>query len=400
MCTIRASGASTDAGGAAIVAAPGEESMSKPPSWDPYGPQDPDQYGGQAPYRGQSYQGRTYPGQPLHQGQPHGSPVGQQAYPDRVYGNGYYPESPQRMKRHRISRAITGAAIVVIGIIVAALIVSGGNGNHNVTTGQAAATRTSSTSKASNLAKIGSAIVLTGNKSGEKIAVTVVRLFRHPQPTRRIYTPPRGDQLYAVQLRLDDIGSAAYSGTLSNGATLVDTAGQSYQSSLDKVAECQSFPATENIAVGSSRLGCIVFEVPTTARITEVQFRLHSGMARPQTGQWNVNSDPLSSGGLNWSPAVEPTFSFPGDPQCRIRYRNNGNRTMSWTANVTVAGELITHAASTSGNIYRHNEQVSPGLSAFTAPVQLSQVSDISGVLYVPHGSSWRMYDCSVTPQR
>ena len=47
------------------------------------------------------------------------------------------------------------------------------------------------------------------------------------------------------------------------------------------------FPGTENIARGSSGLECIVFEVPDSAKIAEVQFTLDSGFAS-QTGQWNV----------------------------------------------------------------------------------------------------------------
>jgi hypothetical protein len=172
-------------------------------------------------------------------------------------------------------------------ILVAAAIA--GNGSHTVTTGQAGATPTSSASKAAGLAKIGSAIVLTGNSAGEKMAVTVVQVFRHPQPASDLDSPKQGDRLYAVQFRLRDIGSAAYSDSPSSGVAVVDAAGQSYESSIDNVAECQSFPGTENIAVGSSGLGCVVFEVPTTARITKVQFMLDSGMG-PQTGQWDVRS--------------------------------------------------------------------------------------------------------------
>ena len=80
------------------------------------------------------------------------------------------------------------------------------------------------------------------------------------------------------------------------------------------------------------------------------------------------------------SPVAEPTFTYPGGPQCKITYRDNGNGTMSWTADVTVAGELITHASDTSGNINRHDEQVTIGLNTFTASVPLSQVTDIGGV--------------------
>jgi len=92
----------------------------------------------------------------------------------------------------------------------------------------------------------------------------------------------------------------------------------------------------------------------------------------------------------------EPTFSYPGDRQCAITYRDNSNGTMSWTATVTVAGELITHASDKSGDLYRRDVQVSPGPNTFTAPQPLSQINDIGGVLYVGSAS----YGCSIAPQR
>jgi hypothetical protein len=204
-------------------------------------------------------------------------------------------------------------AVAVIVIIVAAAIASAGNGSHTVTTGQAGATPTSSASKAASpagLAKIGSAIVLTGNSAGEKMAITVVKVFRHPQPASDFDSPTQGDRLYAVQFRLHDIGSAAYSDSPSNGAAVVDAAGQSYESSLDNVAECQSFPGTENIAVDGSGLGCVVFEVATSARITEVQFTLDSGMG-PQTGQWNVRSNVTTAARATAAPASSKAVAPP-----------------------------------------------------------------------------------------
>jgi hypothetical protein len=92
----------------------------------------------------------------------------------------------------------------------------------------------------------------------------------------------------------------------------------------------------------------------------------------------------------------KPTFSYPGDRQCAIIYRDNGNGTMSWTATVTVAGELRTHASDQSGDLYSHNTQVSVGQNTFTAPQPHSQVDDIGGVLYAGSAS----YACSVAPQR
>jgi len=96
------------------------------------------------------------------------------------------------------------------------------------------------------------------------------------------------------------------------------------------------------------------------------------------------------------SSGPEPTFSYPGDRQCKITYRDNGNGTMSWTATVTVAGELITHASDNSGDLYHRDVQVSLGPNTFTAPQPLSQIDDIGGVLYVGSAS----YGCSIAPQR
>ena len=94
-------------------------------------------------------------------------------------------------------------------------------------------------------------------------------------------------------------------------------------------------------------------------------------------------------------PAAEPTFTFPGDRQCAITYRDRGDGTMSWTATTSVAGELRTHAGTGSGSLYQHDQQVPVGPSAFTAPVPLAQVDDIGGTLTTSGGGS---YACSVAP--
>ncbi len=74
-------------------------------------------------------------------------------------------------------------------------------------------------------------------------------------------------------------------------------------------------------------------------------------------GPTSAASDAPSLSGAK-SPVAEPTFTYPGGQQCKITYRDGSNGTMSWTADVTFAGELITHASDASGNIYRHDEQV------------------------------------------
>ena len=237
--------------------------------------------------------GQPWPqqGQP-HPPQPQYPPPGYA--PEPQYPPGYPPPGHRQRKswprRHKFLTAIIGVFgfFVVIGVIAAAA----GSGDHTVTTGQAGSTSSSTpaaSKAASSTARVGSVITLTGNSSGEKMAVAVTKIISHAPPASDLDAPPSGKRLYAVQFRLDDTGSAAYSDSPSNGAAVVDSAGQSYQSSFESAAGCESFPGSENIAAGETGLGCIVFEVPVEAKITKVQFTLDSGLG-PQTGQWAVRS--------------------------------------------------------------------------------------------------------------
>ena len=224
---------------------------------------------GQQPFQPQP----QYPGQPPWQGQ-------------------QPPQGPRPRKRHlgrKIAGGIAGLVVVIIGIAVA----NSGRGhtvNTTGTTGAATATGANpGASAAPKTAGIGSAITLAGYGNGEQMSVTLTKVMASATPdSSGLDDAPSGDLYYAAQFRLADTGSAAYSDSPSNGAAAVDSAGQSYDASIiDTVNGCQSFAAKENIAPGSSGLGCIVFEVPKSAKIVSVQFTLDSGMG-PQTGQWNV----------------------------------------------------------------------------------------------------------------
>lgn len=199
-------------------------------------------------------------------------------------------------RRHPILTAIIGLFGFFVVIIVIAAVA--GTASHTVTTGTAgqagsspsgtaSASNSASNSASSSPARVGSTLTLTGNDPGEKMAVTITRVISHAQPADEFSTPDPGKRFYAVQFRLADTGTTAYSDSPSNGAAVVDADGQSYESTLYDVAGCASFPGTENIAAGDRGLGCIVFEVPAGAKITKVQFTLDSGMG-PQTGQWGV----------------------------------------------------------------------------------------------------------------
>lgn len=251
--------------------------------------------GGQPwPQQGQPYRQESQYAPPGYQQPGYPSP----GYPQQQYPPGYPPPGggPRRSwpRRHPILTGIMAAfgLFVLIGVIAGIA----GTTSHTVTTGTAgqagssqSATASASSSASSSPARVGSTLTLTGNDPGEKMAVTVTRVVSHAQPADEFSSPDPGKRFYAVQFRLADTGTTAYSDSPSNGAAVVDSAGQSYQSSIYDVAGCESFPGTENIAAGDKGLGCVVFQVPDGAKITKVQFTLDSGFG-PATGQWAVRS--------------------------------------------------------------------------------------------------------------
>jgi hypothetical protein len=222
-----------------------------------------------------------YPTQPSRGQYPPPQPAWQEPYQPPQYA----PQPPRQRRPHTARNVIGGIAGLGVAIIVIAVAANSG---HSVQTAGSTAGTGAQGSSTQKTAGIGSAITLAGNSSGEQMSVTVTKVISDAQPGDEFTSAPAGDRLYAVQFRLTDTGSAAYSDAPSNGAAVTDSTGQSYQSAIaDTAAGCTSFPGSENIAPGSSGLGCIVFEVPTSAKITQVQFTLDSGMG-PDTGQWDV----------------------------------------------------------------------------------------------------------------
>ncbi|WP_051945093.1 DUF4352 domain-containing protein [Streptacidiphilus rugosus] len=144
----------------------------------------------------------------------------------------------------------------------------------------------SGSTSGSKSAKVGDTIALKGMDSTAD--VTVVRIVDNPAGADEFNTPEAGKRFFAVQFRIKATGSKAYSDSPSNGAKVVDSQGQAYEADISDTKAGQSFPASVNIAPGGSGLGFIVFQVPSNAKITQIQFGLDSGMA-DQTGQWNVN---------------------------------------------------------------------------------------------------------------
>jgi Domain of unknown function (DUF4352) len=192
------------------------------------------------------------------------------------------PAGGPRQRGRHLGRKIIGGIVGLVAVIIVIGIATSSGGHSVKTSGTTAADGGAGTKAA----RIGSAITLAGVGAGEQVTVTVVKVIATAEPADEFSGASVGKRLYAVQFRLKNTGRTAYSDAPSNGAAVVDTAGQSYNAQLaGNAVGCPSFSAPENIAAGSSGLGCVTFDVPATAKITQVQFTLDSGLG-PETGQW------------------------------------------------------------------------------------------------------------------
>lgn len=139
--------------------------------------------------------------------------------------------------------------------------------------------------KKASAAKVGDTISLRGMDT--KADVTVLKVVDKAKGADEFTTPDAGKRFVAVQFRITNTGSKAYDDSPSNGAKVVDTEGQGFDSSIADTKAGPSFPGEVNLAPGATAKGFITFEVPKGAKLDKVQFGLDSGFA-DQTGQWNV----------------------------------------------------------------------------------------------------------------
>jgi len=94
-------------------------------------------------------------------------------------------------------------------------------------------------------------------------------------------------------------------------------------------------------------------------------------------------------------PALRQDLAFQGDASfCDATYKGNDNGTTTWTLNIKQTGELITHLSDKSGHIYRHDNNVGVGYTAYTADVNINDVSEINGLLYIGNDS----HPCKIAP--
>ncbi|MBF8186346.1 DUF4352 domain-containing protein [Nonomuraea sp. K274] len=138
------------------------------------------------------------------------------------------------------------------------------------------------------IAAVGGSITLEGMDPGLKMKVTLNQVFNPATPAEDYMKPDTGTKLVALQLTLSNVGQAVYDGAPSNGANVIDSEGQQYQSTYARIREGQGFDGAARINAGDARKGVILFAVPESAKLVKFQYGLNSGFAN-QKGEWTLS---------------------------------------------------------------------------------------------------------------
>jgi hypothetical protein len=117
--------------------------------------------------------------------------------------------------------------------------------------------------------------------------LTLVKVVDPAHSANQYETPESGKRFVGVQLRIVVQGSSSVQSVPSNNTTVFDAQGQSYSSTFATLADCQEFASNLVISPNEPVLGCVAFQVPTTAKVTKVKFTPASGFASV-TAEWQV----------------------------------------------------------------------------------------------------------------
>jgi len=141
---------------------------------------------------------------------------------------------------------------------------------------------------------VGDTQTVNGLSDGETLAVTLTKVADPATPADEFSTPQAGDRLVGTQFRIANAGSVPYHDAIDNDVQLIDEKGQAYQPELaDSITAGRLFEEVR-IDPGDSRLGFVVFSVPSGMRLATVQFVPDSGLA-DDTAQWTLPAGHASS---------------------------------------------------------------------------------------------------------
>ena len=188
------------------------------------------------------------------------------------------------LKRHKVLSIIGGIVVLIFIVSVAA----GGNKTTVTTTASKASGSSSSKSSSSSsttTAHVGSTVNIGGSKG---LGVTLTQVIDPASGADQYTTADAGKRFVAVDLKIVNNGTAAFSDDANSDVTLIGSDNQSYTADFDSVSECTNFNSGQfTLSPGESSTGCVVFQVPNGVNTAKVQFQTESGFSG-STGEWLV----------------------------------------------------------------------------------------------------------------
>lgn len=158
--------------------------------------------------------------------------------------------------------------------------VNPGGGSQQTTTHQ---------SSGGGIAHLGQSLELNGSASGESARMTFTRWVdvAHPKNTF-MDSPGSGKRLAAAEFQILNTGSFVYVASPSDGAWAIDNHGRKYKAAFmfGGLHEGRILGPAVSLQTGHSTLGFVAFDVPKTAKISEIEMSEASGYG--QIGVWSI----------------------------------------------------------------------------------------------------------------
>lgn len=150
-----------------------------------------------------------------------------------------------------------------------------------------AAPTTRATAPSKKTAHVGDTLAIAATQESPAAQVTLVKIVDPAQSDNQFEGADAGNRLVGVQIRVMVTSGSSSQADPDNDLTLYDTQGQSYSSGYSTLSGCQAFASGLVLSPNEPALGCVSFEVPTTATIARAQFTPSSGFA-DVTAEWQV----------------------------------------------------------------------------------------------------------------
>lgn len=178
--------------------------------------------------------------------------------------------------RIRVGQA---AAMLLLTATVTACTASSTSGTHS---GDGTSSKTSAAPPA---ARVGSAVTLHG-LNGQVVAVTLDKVLTVAHGTGG-ERPAKGHRFFAARLTVRNSGTTRLDEGPWISTQVVDSKGQQYDTAaVEGITAGPELPGSIKTTAGQSRAGWIVFEIPTGARITTIQYGASGGLG--DQGEWTI----------------------------------------------------------------------------------------------------------------